>query len=130
MKLKLKNIDIARVVSFLERENFKGLKSVNRSKVTNFLGEKINEIVEGEKTIREDYKDDKDKREKELRDYFHQTVTVEGANYLAGLKIIESRVKEVTAEDSEKEFSGDDAYALSVLYEALNVGGGTDESND
>ena len=123
MKLEIKNIDLGKVISFLENTSFKGLQSVNRSKVTNYLTEQLREVAEGEKTIREDYKNDHEQLEKELQNYFDQTVTVEGANYLAGLKAIKNKIKELTSEDSEQEFSGDDAYALSVLYEALELGG-------
>lgn len=123
MKLEIKNIDLGKVISFLERTNFKGLQSVNRSKVTNYLTEQLRDVVEGEKTIREDYKNDKEQLEKELRKYFEQTVTVEGANYQAGLVAIKNKIKELTSEECEQEFSGDDAYALSVLYEAFNLGG-------
>ena len=130
MKLEIKNIDLGKVISFLENTNFKGLQSVNRSKVTNYLTEQLREVVEGEKTIREDYKNDKEQLEKELRKYFDQTVTVEGANYQAGLVAIKNKIKELTSEECEQEFSGDDAYALSVLYEAFNLGGENDENND
>lgn len=123
MKLEIKNIDLAKVITFLEKTNFKGLQSVNRSKVTNYLTEQLREVVEGERTIREDFKNDKEKLEKELRTYFEQTVTVEGANYLAGLTAIKNKIKELTSEECEQEFSGDDAYALSVLYEAFGLGG-------
>ena len=123
MKLEIKNIDLERVIIFLENTNFKGLQSVNRSKVTNYLTEQLHEVVEGEKTIRKDYKNDKEQLEKELRKYFEQTVTVEGANYLAGLTAIKNKIKELTSEECEQEFSGDDAYALSVLYEAFGLGG-------
>ena len=130
MKLEIKNIDLGKVISFLEKTNFKGLQSVNRSKVTNYLTEQLREVVEGEKTIRKDYKNDKEQLEKELRKYFEQTVTVEGANYQAGLVAIKNKIKELTSEECEQEFSGDDAYALSVLYEAFNLGGENDENND
>ena len=130
MKLEIKNIDLGKVISFLENTNFKGLQSVNRSKVTNYLTEQLREVVEGEKTIRKDYKNDKEQLEKELRKYFEQTVTVEGANYQAGLVAIKNKIKELTSEECEQEFSGDDAYALSVLYEAFNLGGENDENND
>lgn len=123
MKLEIKNIDLGKVISFLENTNFKGLQSVNRSKVTNYLTEQLREVVEGEKIIRKDYKNDKEQLEKELRKYFEQTVTVEGANYLAGLTAIKNKIKELTSEECEQEFSGDDAYALSVLYEAFGLGG-------
>ena len=130
MKLEIKNIDLGKVISFLENTNFKGLQSVNRSKVTNYLTEQLREVVEGEKTIREDYKNDKEQLEKELRKYFEQTVTVEGTNFLPGLTAIKNKIKELTSEECEQEFSGDDAYALSVLYEAFNLGGENDENND
>lgn len=123
MKLEIKNIDLGKVISFLEKTNFKGLQSVNRSKVTNYFTEQLREVVEGEKTIREDFKDDKDKLEKELRAYFEQKVTVEGTNYLAGLTAIKNKIKELTNEESEHEFSDEDAYALFVLYEAFNFEG-------
>lgn len=130
MKLEIKNIDLGKVISFLERTSFKGLQSVNRSKVTNYLTEQLREVVEGEKTIRQDYKNDQEQLEKELRKYFEQTVTVEGANYQAGLVAIKNKIKELTSEECEQEFSGDDAYALSVLYEAFELGGESDEHND
>ena len=130
MKLEIKNIDLGKVISFLENTNFKGLQSVNRSKVTNYLTEQLREVVEGEKTIRKDYKNDQEQLEKELRKYFEQTVTVEGTNFLPGLKAIKNKIKELTSEECEQEFSGDDAYALSVLYEAFNLGGENDEHND
>lgn len=121
--MKIKNIDLGKVISFLEETNFKGLQSVNRSKVTNYLTEQLQEVVKGEQTIREDFKDDKEKRIEELEKYFDQTVTVEGVNYKAGLTAIKNKIKELTSEECEQEFNGNDAYALSVLYDALNVGG-------
>ncbi|MEK3909630.1 hypothetical protein [Oceanobacillus sp. FSL W7-1309] len=123
MNLEIRNIDIQRVVVFLEQMEFKGLKSVNRSKVTNYLGEKLNDVAEGEKTIREDFKDDKDKLEKELKAYFDETVVVEGSNMLRPLNVVKSKIKELASEECEQEFSGNDAYALSVLYDAFELGG-------
>ncbi|WP_368652361.1 hypothetical protein AB4Y30_11420 [Ornithinibacillus sp. 4-3] len=127
MKIEIKNIDAGKVISFLENTNFKGLQSVNRSKVTNYLTNQLTEVANGEKTIREDFKEDKDRLEQELRTYFNQTITVEGANFMAGLTAIKSKVEELTSEESEQEFSGQDAYALSVLYEAFNMDKGEDK---
>lgn len=121
MKIEIKNIDIGKVTSFLENEDFKGIKSINRSKVTNYLGEQLNEVVEGEKTIREDFKEDKDKLQKELKAYFDETVTVEGGKFLKPLNVIKAHIKKLASEECEREFSGNDAYALSVLYEAFNI---------
>lgn len=122
MKLKIKNIELERVIVFLENLEFKGPKSINRSKVTNFLGRQLEEVATGEKTIREDYKGDREQLEKELKTYYRETVTVEGDNFQKGLAVIKSKIKELTSEECEQEFSGNDAYALSVLYEAFDLG--------
>ncbi len=130
MKLEIRNIDISRVISFLEKEDFKGLKSIMRSKVTNFLNEELENVVTGEKTIREDLKDDKEKLQEELKAYFEQTVTVEGGNFLKPLNIIKEHIKELTSEECERSFKDESAYALSVLYDAFNLGGEDNESDD
>ena len=123
MKIEIKNIDLQKVIVFLEEENFKGLKSVMRSKVTNYLTEQLQEVVKGEKTIREDFKDDEDKLREELKIYFDQTVVVEGGNMLKPLNVVKKKIEELTNEECEQEFSGDNAYALSVLYDAFELGG-------
>lgn len=123
MKLEIKNIDLGKVISFLENTNFKGLQSVNRSKVTNYLKKQLREVVEGEKIIREDFRNDREKLEKELRAYFEQKVVVEGPNYQAGLTAIKNKIEELTSEESEHEFSNEDADALFILYEAFGLGG-------
>ena len=119
--MEIKNIDLSKVIQFLEETNFKGLQSVNRSKVTNYLTEQLKDVVKGEQTIHDDYKDDKDKLREELEKYFEQTVIVEGANFKAGIEAIKKKIKELTNEECEQEFSGNDAYALSVLYEAFEL---------
>jgi|SRR5690625_430381 len=124
MKLEIKNIDIEKVILFLNKTNFKGLQSVNRTKVTNYLMKQLQEVVEGEKTIREDGKNKPQEwLNQELKNYFEQTVTVEGSNFRAGLTAIKNKIKELTNEESEHEFNQDDAHALFVLYEAFGLGG-------
>ncbi|MEI3596916.1 MULTISPECIES: hypothetical protein [unclassified Oceanobacillus] len=126
MKIEIRNIDLSKVISFLERENFKGLKSVMRSKLTNYLGKELDTVIEGEKTIREDFKDDPKKLEKELKAYFEDSVVVEGGNMLKPLNVVKSKIEELVSEECEQEFSGNDAYALSVLYDAFNLEKGED----
>lgn len=132
MKIKIKNIDVSKVIGFLEKEDFKGLKSIMRSKVTNYLSEQLQEVIEGEKTIREDGKDKpKTWLNKELKAYLDETVTVEGGNFLKPLNVIKAHVKELTNEECEREFSDESAYALFILYEAFNLEGeDTDESDN
>ena len=123
MKIEIRNIDLERVVVFLEKEDFKGLKSIQRSTITNYLGKHLEKVVEGERTIRKDFKDDREKLEKELKAYFEEKVVVEGGNMLKPLKVIEAHIKELASEECERDFSGNDAYALSVLYNAFKLGG-------
>ena len=131
MKLSIRNIDLSKVISFLEKENFKGSKSVNRSKLTNFLREELEVVVDGERTIR---KDGEDKPvqwlEQELKAYFDETITVEGSNMLKPLNIVKAKIKELSSEECEQEFSGDDAYALSVLYDAFKLEGEDNDEGD
>lgn len=121
MKIKIRNIDLSKVISFLENENFKGLKSVMRSKLTNYLSKELDTVIAGEKTIRDDFKEDQQKLEKELKAYFDDTVTVEGGNMLKPLNVVKTKIIELTSEECEQEFNGNDAYALSVLYEAFGL---------
>lgn len=123
MKIEIKNIDLSRVIAFLEKEEFKGLQSIMRSKLTNFLTEQLQGVAKGEKTIHEDFKDDKEKLESELKAYFDEVVVVEGGNMLKPLNVIKKKIEELTNEECEREFSGQDAYALSVLYDAFSIGG-------
>lgn len=123
MKIEIKNIDLSRVIAFLEKEEFKGMQSIMRSKLTNFLTEQLQEVAKGEKTIHEDFKDDKENLESELKTYFDEVVVVEGGNMLKPLNVIKKKIEELTNEECEREFSGQDAYALSVLYDAFSIGG-------
>jgi siroheme synthase (precorrin-2 oxidase/ferrochelatase) len=93
-----------------------------RSKVTNYLTQQLQDVAKGEKQIREELKDDP-KLEEELRKYFDETVVVSGDNFVKPLNVIKEKVKELTSEECEREFSGNDAYALSVLYDAFELGG-------
>lgn len=123
MKIEIKNIDLERVILFLEGEKFKGMQSVMRSKLTKYLSDEFKEVVAGEKTILEDFKEDKEKLNKELDTYAKEVVVVEGGNMLKPLNVIKKKIEELTREECEREFGGQDAYALSVLYDAFNIGG-------
>lgn len=123
MKIEIRNIDLAKTISFLEQLNFKGIASINRSKITNHLSKKLQEVIEGEKVIREDGKDKPNQwLDNELRNYFKEKVVVEGNEFLKPLKVVKSKIKELTSEDSEEEFNGEDAYVLSLLYDEFHLG--------
>lgn len=123
MKLEIRNIDIPKVINFLENESFKGVKSVMRSKVTNYLTQQLQDVANGEKQIRKELKDDQEQLEKELKKYFDEKVVVSGDNFVKPLNTIKEKIKELTSEECEREFSSNDAYALSVLYDAFELGG-------
>lgn len=127
MKIEIKNIDLARVINFLEKEDMKGIKSINRSALTQHLGAQLEKVVAGEKTIREDFKDDHTALEKELKQYYNEKVVVDGGNFLKPLNVVKAHVKELTGEEQEREFKDDAAFALFVLYEAFNLGGNENE---
>ena len=46
--------------------------------------------------------------------------------------LVKAKIKELSNEECEQEFSGNDAYALSILYDAFNLDKGEDvnESDD
>lgn len=125
--MEIKNIDLQRVIKFLEDLSFKGIGSIHRTKITNKLSEKLQEVAKGEEVIREDYKDDKDTLIKELESYFNETNTLEGDDIYKPLETIKKKVEDLVSEDSEKEFSGEEAYVLELLYDKLNIEENEDE---
>lgn len=119
MKLEIRNIDIPKCLNFLKELNITGVNSINRTKVTRYLNEQLQELAENEAEIRESAKNDMKKMGEWLKEYYNQTLTVEGANFKEGLIVIKNQIEEMVAEDSEQKFSGDDADALAILYENL-----------
>lgn len=121
MKIGIKNIELQRVIKFLENLKFKGIGSIHRTKIANFLSSKLEGIAEGEKTIRKDFEDDKEKLIMELTTYFEDVVTVSGDEFVKPLTTIKNKIKELTSEDSEVEFDGEEAFTLNLLYEAFQL---------
>ncbi|MEI3605914.1 hypothetical protein SPD48_09450 [Pseudogracilibacillus sp. SE30717A] len=119
MKLEIRNIDIPKCLNFLKELNITGVNSINRTKITRYLNEQLQELAENEREIRETAKNDMKKMNEWLKEYYNQTLTVEGANFKEGLIVIKNQIEEMVAEDSEQKFSGDDADALAILYENL-----------
>lgn len=119
MKLEIRNIDIPKCLNFLKELNITGVNSINRTKITRYLNEQLQELAENEAEIRGSAKNDMKKMGEWLKEYYNQTLTVEGANFKEGLIVIKNQIEEMVAEDSEQKFSGDDADALAILYENL-----------
>lgn len=123
MKIEIKNYEVPHVIRFLDNIKFVGIKSINRTKLTRHLVTKLEEIMEGEDTIRKDFKDKPKELQKELTDYAQEKVIIEGGEFLVPLKTIKIKIKEMVAEDSTYEFNGNDSVAVAALYDAFNLGG-------
>lgn len=130
MDLVLKHIDVEKTIIFLEKLELKGIKSINRSRLVKKLTSELEHIADGEKVIRDDFEDDIENRNKELRKYFNESVRISGEEMFKPLEVIRRYVNKVTEEDSEEEFSGEDAYVLSILYDSLDVDSLKEVSDD
>lgn len=119
MKLEIRNIDIPKCLNFLKELDLAGVKSINRTKVTRYLNDQLQEIAENEREIRETAKNDMKKMNEWLKEYYNQTLTVEGANFDKGLNVIKEKIQEMITDESEETFSGDNADALAIIYENL-----------
>lgn len=123
MRVEFKVIDLPKVAKFIENLSLKGMQSINRSRLLRKMNEELEIIIEGEKSILKDFKDDDEKRSEELKEYYESTVVISGEEFIKPLQTIKNKVKEYTKDDSTREFSGEEAHVLAVLYDALNVGG-------
>lgn len=119
--MEIKHIDLEKVIMFLDNLKFKGIGSIHRSKITNRLTEVIREVADGEKVIREDYKGQPSKLNEELSVYFNETTTLKGDDIYKPMQTIKQRIKELTSEDSQEEFNGEQAYVLHLLYDKFNL---------
>ena len=121
MKLELELLEVAKVVNFLDELPMKGLKGINRTKVTRHLANVLQEESDNEKALREEFKDNKEKLEKELNEFYEQKVIVDESKFLIPLKAIKAKIKEITADDSDFEFKGNNSLAATILYEAFEL---------
>lgn len=121
MKLELELLDVAKVVNFLDEVPMKGLKGINRTKVTRHLANVLQEESDNEKALRKEFKDSKERLEKELDEFYEQKVIVDESKFLIPLKAIKTKIKEITADDSEFEFKGNNSLAATILYEAFEL---------
>jgi len=121
MKLEIENMQIARVINFLDGLSLKGLKSIHRTNLSRKLQEKLRVIADNERQIMEELKDDKEKMKEELQKFYKERVIIDGGDSQIMLQSIKETIKEIV-ENEEQEFSNDDAYAVACLYEAFNLG--------
>lgn len=122
MKIEIENINIAKVINFLDSLPLKGLKSIHRTNLSRQLNDKLQVVAENEKQLMEELKEDKEKLKEELEKFYKEKVVIDGGDSQAMLQSVKTVIKDITAEDSEREFSNDDAYAVAALYEAFGLG--------
>ncbi len=122
MKIEIENINIGKVINFLDGIPLKGLKSIHRTNLSRQLNEKLQVVADNEKQLMEELKDDQAKLKAELDKFYKEKVVIDGGDSQAMLQSVKSVIKEITSEDSEHEFQGDDAYAVAALYETFGLG--------
>ena len=120
MKLEIKPMDVAKVIEFLKELNIKGLAGIHRSKVANFLTKKLEELIEGEKTIQKDFADDKEKLAEEMKLFLDEDIVISGDEFAKPLHSLKAQIKKIVLEE-ELEFNGEKADTLLFLYEAFEL---------
>ncbi len=121
MKLELELLDIPKVVNFLDSLSMKGMKGINRTKLTRHLAGVLQEEADNEKELRKEFQDDKERLQDELNEFYEQKVIVDESKFLVPIKTVRAKIKEITSDDSNFEFKGNDSIAATILYEAFNL---------
>ena len=93
MRLEIKPMDVAKVIEFLKELNIKGLAGIHRSKIANYLTKKLEELIEGEKTIQEDFADDKEKLAEEMRQFLNEDIVISGDEFVKSLHSLKAQIK-------------------------------------
>lgn len=127
MRLEIKPMDVAKVIEFLKELNIKGLAGIHRSKIANHLTKKLEELIEGEKTIQEDFADDKEKLAEEMKLFLDEDIVISGDEFVKPLHSLKAQIKKIVLEE-ELEFSGEKADTLLFLYEAFDLDLENDEN--
>lgn len=122
MKIEIENINIAKVINFLDELSLKGLNSIHRTNFSRKLSEKLKVVVENEKQLIEEANGSPKKQKEWLEKFYKEKIVIDGGDSQTMLQSVKSVIKEITAEDSEHEFNGDNAYAVACLYEEFGLG--------
>jgi tRNA uridine 5-carbamoylmethylation protein Kti12 len=136
MKLTIENIKLSGVIGVLDKLAVVGLPSVHRTRLSNQLIEKLKQVVEEEKKLKESYakKDDdgeaiiidgkyefedgnQDKLAKDLEDFYKEKVVIDSGDNPTYLKSVKKAL-----EESQVAWSGQQAYDYAYLYEAFEGG--------
>src|SRR5699024_11679336 len=75
--MKIKNKDLANVINFLDGVKAKGLKSIHRTRITNKLKSKFEELGEAQKQLQDEFKNDKENYLDEMKKLLDEHVTID-----------------------------------------------------
>jgi len=134
MQLKIENIKISGAIEILDKLKLKGLKSVHRTRLIRLLSDKLQEVIEEEKSLKESYaaKDDEgkpiiiddkydieetEKLQEDLEAFFNEKVVIDGGDNQVTIKSVKQSL-----EECDIDWSGQQAYDYANLYEAFEGG--------
>ncbi len=118
--MKIKNKDLANVINFLDGVKAKGLKSIHRTRITNKLKSKFEELGEAQKQLQDEFKNDKENYLDEMKKLLDEHVTIDDTDSKVYIESLKSLIKDVL-DDEEQEFNDGDALGLEVVYTVLEM---------
>ncbi|MFC4387529.1 DUF1617 family protein [Gracilibacillus marinus] len=136
MKLTIENIKLSGAISVLDKLVLVGLPSVHRTRLSTQLLEKLKQVAEEEKKLKESYakKDDagetiivdgkyqfedgdQEKVVQDLEAFYKEKVVIDSGDNPTYLKSVKKAL-----EESQVAWSGQQAYDYAYLYEAFEGG--------
>ncbi len=120
MKLEIKNIELTQVLHFLDSIEVGGLKGIHRTNLALKLQEQLKYVMDSEQQIDKDYKGNKEKIKEDLIALHEEKAVIDTGDSRAMLESVKNTVKEV-ANDEKQEFKGEEAYGLTILYNAFGL---------
>lgn len=120
--MKIKNKDLIPVINFLNGLKVKGLKSIQRTNFTKKLQIEAEKYIEDQRALNVEYSFNKEGLIEDFEELSNQVVNINETDNKVEISVIKEITKPLVSEESEHEFEGGDAIAISCLYEALELG--------
>lgn len=118
--MKIKNKDLINVINFLDGVEARGLKSIHRTRITNKLKTKFEELGDAQKQLKDEYKGDKEGYLKEVKKLIEEHVTIDDTDSKVYIESLKSIVRDVL-DDEEQTFNDSDAMGLETIYTVLEM---------